>query len=50
MTLELRQNIWYVGLVKRRERKAFLAKMVERCPDMYEGRLVDDEKAVLECG
>ena len=22
--------------------------MVERCPDMYERRLVDDEKAVME--
>ena len=48
MTLKLRKDIWYVGPVKRRKRKAFLAKMVERCPDMYECRFVDDEKAVVE--
>ncbi len=44
----LRQDVGDIGLVKRRERKAFLAEVVEGRAYMDECRLVDDEEAVVE--
>ena len=46
--LQLGEDVGDVGLVEGRERKAFLAEVVEGCTYVNEGRLVDDEKAVVE--
>ena len=43
-----RHDVRNEGRIHCRKRKATLAKVIERCADMDQGRVVDDEIAVME--
>ena len=43
-----RHDVRNEGCIHCRERKTTLAKVIERCADMDQGRIVDDEIAVME--